>query len=147
MEDRARSLRVLRLTALGGLVLVAITAGRAAGIPALVLMLGPGVAVPLGLSIGLDARYTPEQTFPVAVLTRLAPFGAAAGVLGWLAPPGHPFAIAGAIVHALVCVTAGLLGLTRLWSRRTKSGPVFGFGPLHEIAIDVGLLFLPVASA
>jgi hypothetical protein len=137
--------RVLRITAAAGLALVAIMAGRAAGIPALVLMLGPGVVVPLGLSIALDPASSigaGSGPLPARALTFAAPIGAAAGVLGWYAPPGHRGAIACAVLHAIVCGLAGLLGLARLWSRRGAR-----FGPLREIAIDVGLLFLPVAAA
>ncbi|MBX3264556.1 MAG: YndJ family transporter [Labilithrix sp.] len=140
------SSRVLRLTALGGLALVAVVGPRAAGVPALVLMLAPGVAVPLGLSIAFE-RDEPASTsvagLPRRTITSAAPLAAAAGVLGWLAPPGHPGAIAAASLHAVVCALAGLAGLARLSSRRRAGGRA---GPLHEIAIDVGLLLLPVAG-
>ena len=136
--------RLLRLTALGGAALVAITAPQAAGVPALVLMLGPGVAIPLGLALALErdvAEPFPGAMLPARVITSAAPLAAAAGVLGWLAPPGHQGAIAAASVHAVVCALAGLVGLVRLWSRRKDR-----FGPLQELAIDVGLLLLPVAG-
>lgn len=140
----AASPRLLRLTALGGAVLVAIVGPRAAGVPALVLMLGPGVAVPLGLALALDREVDepfPSAALPARVIGSAAPLAAAAGVLGWLVPPGHPGAIAAASVHAVVCALAGLVGLARLWSRRRET-----LGPLQELAVDVGLLLLPVAG-
>jgi len=135
---------LLRVTALGGAALVAVVASHAAGVPAFVLMVGPGVAVPLGLAIALDRDVDvpfPAAMLPARAITSAAPLAAASGVLGWLAPPGHPAAIAAASVHAVVCALAGLVGLARLWSRRGAR-----FAPLQELAIDVGLLLLPVAG-
>ncbi len=132
--------RILRVTALVGLALVAIIGPRAAGVPALVLMLGPGVAVPLGLALALDRDA--GSALARRALTFIVPLAAPLAVLGWLFPPGHRLAIAAAGLHAASCALGGLFGLTRLLERRGAR-----FGPLHEIATDVGLLLLPVAGA
>jgi hypothetical protein len=132
--------RVLRLTAIGGVVLVAIMASRALGTPALVLMIGPGIAVPLGLSIAIEHEPRPYHPL-IRALSILAPFGAAAGILGWLFPPGDRLAILCASIHALVCFLAALLALVRFLRRRAQR-----FGPLHEFAHDLGLGLLAVAA-
>ncbi|MBX3229443.1 MAG: YndJ family transporter [Labilithrix sp.] len=152
--------------------------------PALILMLASGVAVPLGLALTLTrrsnaaadplerrtlARRSDDAADPLerrtlarrsddaadgplgrGVLARVAlrgasglrvvaPVGAVGGVLGWLAAPGSGLAIAGAAAYALVCVAAGVLGLARvLPDLRARAVP--------ELAIDVGLLFLPAAA-
>lgn len=120
---------------------MAIVGSRAAGIPALVLMLAPGVVVPLGFSISLD-REPPTRSFAEKLLVPVAPFAAAAGVLGWLVPPGHVVAIGSAALHGAVCLLGGFVGVSRLLARRGER-----FGPLHEIVADVGLVLLPVAGA
>lgn len=124
-----------------GVVLVAVLSARAAGIPALVLMLGPGVAVPLGLAFALSGDDDHEVTLPRRLLVVLAPIGAAAGVLGWISPPGYPMALALALLHGVVCALSGTLALVRLYGRRPRF-----FAPLHELVIDVGLGLLPVAG-
>jgi hypothetical protein len=130
------SARIFRFTALGAIAVVAIVGSRGVSIPALVLMLGPGIAVPLGLALTLD-----RTTLPQRILASAAPLAAAVGILGWLAPPGDPKAIATASIYAVTCAVAGIVGLGRSWSRRRQR-----FGPLPEIAVDVGLLLLPVAG-
>lgn len=121
----------LRLTALGGVVLVALVA-RDASLPALVLMLAAGVIVPLGLALAAPPRW----------LVWLAPFGAAGGVLSWAFAPGSVAAIAGAALHALTCAAAGIFALQlALPFARERTLP-----PLPDIASLVGLAFLPPAA-
>lgn len=68
----------------------------------------------------------------------LAPLGAVGGALTWLAPVGSPKAITGVAMHAIVTALAALHGLQRLRAR--------GLSPLDELAIDVGLLLLPIGA-
>lgn len=125
-------MKSLRLTALGGLVLIAIIAPRTATLPSLILMLAAGIIVPLGLA--LDDVPRP--------LVWLAPFGAAGGVLSWVFAPGSAAAIAGVALHAITCAAAGLFALSRaLPFAKTRTVP-----PLPEVASLVGLLFLPPAA-
>lgn len=134
--------RISRLTALVGLALIAIVAPRTATMPAFILMFASGVVVPLGLAIALAP--VPGKPAPIAhhLVRFVLPVGVAGGVLGWLDPPGSPRAIAGAAAHALPCLVAGLLALERIWPMaRTRK-----LDPLPELAIDVGLLFLPAAA-
>lgn len=134
--------RLLRITALVSLALIAIVAPRTATMPALILMIASGVAVPLGLGIALAPVPGKPAPFAHHAIRFVAPVGAAGGILGWLDDPGSPRAIAGAAAHALPCLVAGLLALERI-------GPMIRakkLDPLPELAIDVGLLFLPAAA-
>lgn len=132
--------RLLRFAAVYGAILVAISQRRAAGIVVVALMLAPSVIVSLGLSLSLDGKVRPRAL--VLLATALAPMGATVGVLGWLAPPGSRAAIVCAAGHALVCAVVGLVGVARLLRRRKA-----WFGPIDELAIDVGHLLLPVGAA
>lgn len=124
------------------LALIAIVAPRTATMPALILMVASGIAVPLGLGIALAPVPGKPAPFAHHLIRFVAPVGAAGGILGWLEDPGSPRAIAGAAAHALPCLVAGLLALERIVPMlRTKK-----LDPLPELAIDVGLLFLPAAS-
>jgi hypothetical protein len=142
---RVNASRFLRGVALLGAVVVAICVGRAAGVAVVALMLAPAVVVPLGLAIALardeSDKVREAHPLPRRIVLAVAPLGALAGPLGWLAPTAHRIAIILAVVHAAVCASAGLLALSRLFARRKAL-----FGPLDEFAIDVGLLFLPAAA-
>jgi hypothetical protein len=134
--------RLLRITALVSLALIAIVAPRTATMPALILMVASGIAVPLGLGIALAPVPGKPAPFAHHLIRFVAPVGAAGGILGWLDDPGSPRAIAGAAAHALPCFVAGVLAIERIWPMlRTKK-----LDPLPELAIDVGLLFLPAAA-
>ncbi len=132
--------RFLRRVAMAGAVAVAIVGPRAAGLAILALMLAPAVIVPLGLSLALEAKHLPRavQRFLGAFLV-LAPLGALVTTISWFMEPW--FATLAASAHAVTCFAAGILGLARLFARREAR-----FAPLHEFAIDVGLLLLPVAG-
>ena len=134
--------RMVRLTALVGAALIAIVAPRTATAPALILMIASGIVVPLGLGVALAT--TPGVPTPRMhhVFRTIAPLGAVGGVLGWLDPPGSPRAVAGAAAHALVAACAGLLALERIVPMLRRRA----LDPLPELAIDVGLLFLPAAA-
>jgi hypothetical protein len=134
--------RLLRITALVGLALIAIVAPRTATMPALVLMVASGIAVPLGLGVALAPVPGKPAPFAHHLIRFAAPVGAAGGILGWLDAPGTPRAIAGAVAHALPCLVAGLLALERIWPMLRRRA----LDPLPELAIDVGLLFLPAAA-
>ena len=67
---------------------------------------------------------------PVAALLTVAAFVFEMGALSAL------LSSAWFVLNALV----GLMGVMRLWSRRI-------YAPLHELSIDAGLLYLPVAGA
>lgn len=132
----------MRVVALiGALAVGALLVPRGEGIAVLALATAAGVVVPAGLSLALatDAGAVPRLLR--RALVPAVPLGAAAGVLGWRAPPGDAAAIACAAVHLAVCALAGLVGLARLWSRRADR-----FAPLDAFAIDVGLLLLPVGG-
>ena len=124
------------------LALIAIVAPRTATMPALILMVASGIAVPLGLGVALAPVPGKPAPFAHHLIRFVAPVGAAGGILGWLDDPGSPRAIAGAAAHALPCLVAGLLAIERIMPMlRTRK-----LDPLPELAIDVGLLFLPAAA-
>lgn len=114
---------------------------RSEGTVVLALAIAAGTIVPAGLSLALAAQADPVGRLLRRAIVVIAPFGAAAGVLGWLAPTGHVVAIACAATHLVVCALAGLAGVARLWSRRPAR-----FAPLDAFAFDVGLLLLPVGG-
>lgn len=62
-------------------------------------------------------------------------------VAGFRRPVGDGSAIGAAAIHLLTCALAGAAGLARLVARRSAR-----FAPVHSIAIDVGLLLLPVGG-
>jgi hypothetical protein len=112
---------------------------RGEGTAALALATACAVIVPLGLSIAFDDGDVPRPLRRALVAFVL--FSAAAMVAGFRRPVGDGSAIGAAAIHAFTCALAGLAGLARLWQRRAAR-----FAPLHAIAIDVGLLLLPVGG-
>jgi hypothetical protein len=153
--------RALRFTAFGAL-LVIIVSARGMAMPAIILMLAAGVLVPLGLALA----------DPPPIARFIVPLGALGGVATWLVPTGSALAIAGAGMHAGVCLSVGAFAVWRarpvmhrlLTAWRAKSlrrsaqaveagdrPPVVDFGgavksELAAIASIVGLLFLPAAA-
>jgi hypothetical protein len=96
--------------------------------------LAPLVVVPLGLSLALT-DLPARLGWPIAIGVALA---STLQVFGWSSPVGSPLAIVSALPWALAAASVGLAGLYRLRRR--------GLGPLDELAIDVGLLLLPVGG-
>jgi hypothetical protein len=111
--------RLLRLVALVGVVAVgAFVLVRGEGVAVLALATAASVVVPLGLALALarDAEAVPHALRRTLAL--VVPFSAAAMALSWRWAVGDRVAIGAAALHALACALAGLVGLTRLWSRR-----------------------------
>lgn len=120
----------------GGLWLVLTLVGTLGAIERL-LVLAPLVVVPLLLG----AVATPSRDGSHAVLYRTAvltqPVAALGATAGLIMQPG---AVAGALtaVWLLLAVVLALFGLWRLLPR--------GLGPIEELLIDAGLLYLPVGA-
>lgn len=134
-----------RLVALfGACAIGANAAARGAGVAILALETAVAVIVPLGLALSAPRDRAPSLAYRAAVV--LLPLDAACGVFGWRAASGTSPAIACASVHVLVCAAVGIHGLGRLAARRAALGGPLRAGPLSELAIDVGLLLLPVGS-
>jgi hypothetical protein len=123
----------------GAIGVAAFVLARGEGTAVLALATACAVIVPLGLSIAFDDGDVPR---PVRrAIVAIVFFSGAATVAGWRRPVGDGSAIGAAAIHALTCALAGLAGIARLWARRSAR-----FAPLHSIAIDVGLLLLPVGG-
>ena len=112
----------------------------------LLLLFGPLVAVPGGLAMIVGAAGERSLRGERAVVRMLFPAALCAVAARWIAPvpePGSPASIdylaAGlALPWLLVTVLVALLGLQRILKR--------GLVPIEELAIDVGLLYLPVGG-
>ena len=111
-------------------------------------MLAPAVVVPLG--IALAARDSSREREQPALFYRAAvcllPLDMLASGIGWTASPGHRDAILCAAVHVVVCVLVAAYGAARAFGRLRGGGFARLFTPLPEMAIDVGLVLLPVGS-
>jgi hypothetical protein len=116
------------------------------GILVLALMLAPAVVVPLGIALAArrTSREPPTLFYRGAVC--LLPLDMLASGIGWTALPGHRDAILCAAVHVVVCVLIAAYGAARAFSRVRGAGFAGLFTPLPEMAIDVGLMLLPVGS-
>lgn len=123
----------------GAIAVVAFVLARGEGMAVLALAAACAIVVPLGLSIALREGDVPRPLRRALVAFTL--FSGAAMVAGFRFGVGEGAAVSAAAIHALTCALAGLTGIARLWSRRAAR-----FGPLHAIAIDVGLLLLPVGG-
>jgi len=102
-----------------------------------IVILGPLVIAPLALFLaGLGLRPGPAARCH-ALAARCQPLGAALGLVALYPRPGL---LAGALAGGWLLVTGlfALCGLTRLFTR--------GLGPIQELAIDAGLLYLPVGG-
>jgi len=102
----------------------------------LLLLFGPLLAVPGGLSMVVGQRAPGELRGEGLVVQLLLPAAFCVIVSRWLAP-GVP-AAALASPWLLVTALVALLGLQRIIRR--------GFAPLEELTVDVGLLYLPVGG-
>jgi hypothetical protein len=121
------------------------------GVLVLALMLAPAVIVPLGLALAASggagrSPAAPPLAYRAAVV--LLPVDILASGVGWAAPPGHRDAILCASVHLVATGLAALLGVTRLVSRLRAGGlrGVFAASSVPELAVDVGLLLLPIGG-
>lgn len=121
------------------------------GILVLALMLAPAVVVPLGLALvastapaGAAKRASLPLAYRAAVC--IMPLDVVVGTVGWTAPPGDGAAIACATVHVVFCGVVSLFAVARALERMSVSGLRGLFTPLSELAIDVGLVLLPVGS-
>ena len=95
------------------------------------------VVVPLGVALGAPDEDDSFRVFAKRSVAALGPLGLAS----FLFPPG-PVSAALAGAWLLATVVVALAGARRAWRRRRELG-----GPIEEIAIDVGHLYLPVGSA
>ena len=141
--DRRRSVRVSAVSAgIGAALWSLFAAAGLAGVLSLgpipvVFLLAPLILVPLAFRLllrGADSSVNPGL-FRAAVL--LQPLAAGAVLLSFLLPPGVPGGLL-AVPWLLLCLLLALAGLFRLF--------LGGFARLEEVAIDVGLLFLPVGG-
>ncbi|MGH7149598.1 MAG: YndJ family transporter, partial [Planctomycetota bacterium] len=141
--ERRRSARVsARSAGIGAALWCLLAAAELAGVSSLgaipvVFLLAPLLLVPLAFRLllrGADSSVNPGF-FRVAVL--LQPLAAGAVLLSFLLPPGTPAGLL-AVPWLLLCLLLALAGLFRLF--------LGGFARLEEVAIDVGLLFLPVGG-
>jgi YndJ-like protein len=116
------------------------------GILVLALMLAPAVVVPLGLALVASSgeRSPLPRAYRVAVC--IMPLDVVVATVGWTAPPGDAAAIACATVHVVFCGVVTLFAVARTLERMTVKGWRGLFTPLPELAIDVGLVLLPVGS-
>ncbi|MDF9747706.1 YndJ family transporter [Natrinema salsiterrestre] len=137
--------RVTDLTvAAGGTVWLGLVAGTLGGpvslaVPGLYVALAALVLVPLGVGL-VDL---PRDATAVTATYRVAVFGqlpaALALVAALVAPQGSVVAVALAVPWLGVTGAIAFCGFGRLTARRD--------GPLPELAIDAGLLYVPVAAA
>ena len=102
----------------------------------LLLLFGPLLAVPGGLSMVVGQRPPGELRGEGLVVRLLLPAALCVIVSRWLAP-GFP-AAALASPWLLVTALVALLGLQRIIRR--------GFSPIEELTVDAGLLYLPVGG-
>jgi len=117
------------------------------GVLVLALMLAPAVIVPLGLALAASAYPSPPPlAYRAAVV--LLPVDVLASGVGWALPPGHRDAFLCAAVHLVVCGLVALYGLGRLVGRMREGGllGVFAARSVPELAVDVGLLLLPIGG-
>lgn len=116
------------------------------GILVLALMLGPAVVVPLGLALIASSGERRPLPFAYRAAVCIMPLDVVVATVGWTAPPGDGTAIACATVHLVFCGVVTLFGVARVLRRMLVRGLRGIFTPLSELAIDVGLVLLPIGS-
>ena len=116
------------------------------GILVLALMLGPAVAVPLGLALIASSGERARLPFAYRAAVCMMPLDVVVATVGWTAPPGDGTAIACATVHVVFCGVVTLFAVARVLRRIVVRGFRGLFTPLSELAIDVGLVLLPIGS-
>ena len=120
-------------------------------------MLAPAVIVPLGLALVASSAAATNERLSLAYRAAvfLLPLDVLASGPGWMAPPGHPNAILCAREHVVVCGLIAFYGAGRALARFRDDGGANGasggrlrgiFTPLPELAMDVGMMLLPVGS-
>jgi hypothetical protein len=131
-----RRLRAAAATGFAGWVLLSLGEAfldRAAQLTAL----GAVTIVPLGLALAADPDDRGDSGVTFRAAGALVILGGAAALGSFLLPPGPPAALL-AGVWVLGTVAVSIHGLRRLLRR--------GLGPLEELAIDAGHLYLPVGG-
>ncbi|HEY8077930.1 MAG TPA: YndJ family transporter, partial [Labilithrix sp.] len=141
MTDADETRRLPRIVAVTGALAAVVWSMRVGGgMAVLALMLATTTIVPLGVALARPRGGSALRLYRVIVYA--LPFDAACGVLGWSAAPDDTGAIVCAGVHVVVSAMIGIFGLARLASRRRKL-----LASPEELAIDVGLLLLPIGAA
>lgn len=102
------------------------------------IMVGPLVVVPLGMSLVASTRRDGTHNLWYRILPWAWPLGAAA-LVGSLLVPRGALAAALATPWLLFTVMIALFGVWRFLPR--------GLAPLEELTLDTGLLYLPVGGA
>lgn len=116
------------------------------GILVLALMLAPAVVVPLGLALIASSGEPRPLPFAYRAAVCIMPLDVVVATVGWTAPPGDGAAIACATVHVVFCGVVALFAVARVLERLRVLGARGLFTPLQELALDVGLVLLPVGS-
>ena len=120
-------------------------------------MLAPAVIVPLGLALVASSAAATNERLSLAYRAAVffLPLDVLASGPGWMAPPGHPNAILCAREHVVVCGLIAFYGAGRALARFRDDGGANGasggrlrgiFTPIPELAMDVGMMLLPVGS-
>ncbi|APR74910.1 membrane protein [Minicystis rosea] len=132
--------RIVRASAVaGGVVWLFLGVASRLDIIRWLMLLGPLVAVPLGLGLAFEGGPADPRARRLLDVARSAqPFAAAAGVAAFLVEAPSP-ALALALVWVALTAVVALAGLARLTAR--------GLGALPEACIDAGLLYLPIGAA
>lgn len=132
----ARRSRLLRIAGLGFLLwLTASYLGYFADMASQLVALGAATAVPLGIASYLGDEYVLPRLEPMAA--GFISVGAPLALASFLFPRG-PLAAALVLAWVLSTLVAALWALARIFRR--------GLGPIEELAIDMGQLYLPVGA-
>lgn len=106
------------------------------------LVLGPFVGVPLGLSLALHGAISRDDSQWIRTLSRAQPLLALSALVSVLLPAGRSAAIASAPWLGF-CAAVGLVGARRAWAR-LRSGAARLAEP--RFALDAALVYLPVGG-
>ncbi len=130
--------------ATGGTLWLGLAAGTIGGaVPLAPVALYVALAALVVVPLGLGAVETPRDATTATVAYRAAAVGQAPAALALVAalaaPQGSPVAVALVLPWLGVTGAIALCGVGRLAAR--------GGGPLPELAVDAGLLYVPIAAA
>jgi hypothetical protein len=106
------------------------------------LVLGPMVGIPLGLSLSNHGTVGSRDAGWLRVLARAQPVLALSALVSVLFPAGARAAWV-SVPWALYCGAVGLLGAYRAWARFQERGPVL---KNPRFALDAALLYLPIGG-